>query len=102
MLLEVLFGKIQRIQIQVYHQTSFDPKYGAFYLNNEVSVHGLVLLDQLSWRVASSYLSWLQLRLSTGLKNTERIRALEDMHGDSLGKQELDGQTDNRLLDMSG
>ena len=32
---------------------SIDQKYGAFYLNIEVRVHWLVLLVQLSWRVAS-------------------------------------------------
>ena len=34
-------------------QNSIEPKYGAFYLNNKVKVHGLVLLVQLSWTVAS-------------------------------------------------
>ena len=42
------FGEIWRIQIQLYHQTSIQPKYGAFYLTNEVSAHGFVLLVQLS------------------------------------------------------
>ena len=42
------FGEIWRIQIQMYPQTSIEPKYGEFYLKNEVSVHGLVLLVQLS------------------------------------------------------
>ena len=44
--------KIQRIHIQIYPQTSIEPKYGEFYLKNEVSAHGLVLLVQLSLRVA--------------------------------------------------
>ena len=42
------FGEIWRIQIQMYPQTSIEPKYGEFYFKNEVSAHGLVLLVQLS------------------------------------------------------
>ena len=42
------FGEIWRIQIQIYPQTSIEPKYGEFYLNNKVSAHGLALLVQLS------------------------------------------------------
>ena len=48
-----VFQKIQRIQIQIYSQTSIERNYGEFYLKNKVSAHGLVLLVQLSWRVAS-------------------------------------------------
>ena len=47
------FWKIGRIHIQIYLQTLNEPKYGAFYLNNKVRVHELVLLVQLSWRIAS-------------------------------------------------
>ena len=43
------FGEIWRIKIHMYPQTSIEPKYGEFYLKNEVSAHGLVLLVQLSW-----------------------------------------------------
>ena len=50
---KVLFSKIWHIQIQLYPQNSIKPKSGALYLNNEVRVHGLVLLVQLSSRVAS-------------------------------------------------
>ena len=46
------FWKIWHIQIQIHPQTYIEPKYGAFYLKSEVSAHGLVLLVQLSWRVA--------------------------------------------------
>ena len=46
--LQSTFGEIRRIQIQIYHQTSIEPKYGAFYFTDEVSEHGLVLLVQLS------------------------------------------------------
>ena len=42
------FGDIWHIQIQMYAQNSIEPKYGEFYLKNEVSAHGLVLLVQLS------------------------------------------------------
>ena len=42
------FGKVWRIHIQIYPQTLMKSKYGAFYLNNEVRVHGLALLVQLS------------------------------------------------------
>ena len=42
------FGEIWRIQIQIYHQTTIEPKDGAFYLKDKVSVHRLVLLVQLS------------------------------------------------------
>ena len=42
------FWKIWHIQIQIYPQTYIESKYGAFYLKNEVSAHGLVLLVQLS------------------------------------------------------
>ena len=52
MYLEVLFWKIQHIQIQIYPQTYIEPKYGAFYLKNKVSAYGLVLLVQLSLKVA--------------------------------------------------
>ena len=40
--------KIGLIQIKIYPQTSIELKYGSFYLNNKVTVHGLVLLVQLS------------------------------------------------------
>ena len=46
------FGEIWRIQIQIYPKTYVELKYGAFYLNNEVSAHRLGLVVQLSWRVA--------------------------------------------------
>ena len=42
------FGEIRCIQIQLYYQTSIQPKCGAFYLTNKVSAHGFVLLVQLS------------------------------------------------------
>ena len=42
------FGEIWRIQIQIYPQASIEPRYGAFYLTNKVSVHELGLLVQLS------------------------------------------------------
>ena len=42
------FWKIWHIQIQIYPQTYIEPKYGEFYLKNEVSAHGLVSLVQLS------------------------------------------------------
>ena len=32
----------------IYTQIHIEPKYGAFYLNNKVRVHGLVLLVELS------------------------------------------------------
>ena len=35
-------GEVWRIQIQVYPQTSIEPKYGDFNLKNKVSAHGLV------------------------------------------------------------
>ena len=50
-LLKVLqgtFGEIRRIQIQIYHQASIEPKDGTFYFKDEVSEHGLVLIAQLS------------------------------------------------------
>ena len=37
--LDVLFGKSG---VQIYPQTPIKPKYGAFYLNNKVRVHGIV------------------------------------------------------------
>ena len=42
------FWEIRRTQIQIYPQTSIEPKDGAFYLKDEVSAHGLVLFVQLS------------------------------------------------------
>ena len=47
-------------------QTFIEPKYGAFYLNNKVRVHGLVLLVQLSRRVACPWwnLDWPSISLS--------------------------------------
>ena len=52
---KVLFEKILHIQIQIYPQTYIEPNYCAFYLKNKVSVHWLVLLVQLSWRVAPPF-----------------------------------------------
>ena len=49
------FLEICHIQIQIYPQTYIEPKYGAFYLKNKVSAHGLVLMVQLSRRVAPPY-----------------------------------------------
>ena len=37
-ILRGIFWEIRRIQIQLYPQTSIEPKYGAFYLKKEVSV----------------------------------------------------------------
>ena len=42
------FWNIQHLQIQISPQAYIEPKYGAFYLKNKVSAHGLVLLVQLS------------------------------------------------------
>ena len=42
------FRGIWSIQIQIYPQTSIEPKYGAFYLTNKVSAHGFGVLVQLS------------------------------------------------------
>ena len=41
------FWEIWRIQIQMYPQTPFEPKYGAFNLMNKVSAYGLRLVVQL-------------------------------------------------------
>ena len=41
------FWEILHIQIKKYPQTSTEPKDGAFYLKNEASANGLVLLFQL-------------------------------------------------------
>ena len=46
--LGVTFWAIWPIKNQRYPQTSFESKYGAFYLKDKVSAHGLVLLFQLS------------------------------------------------------
>ena len=43
-----IFGERWRLQIQMYPQTSLEPKYGAFNLINEVSANGLGLVVQLS------------------------------------------------------
>ena len=55
--LRCTFGEIQ---IQIYPKTYVELKYGAFYLNNEVSgtdsAHRLGLVVQLSWRVAPPFL----------------------------------------------
>ena len=53
-----------RIKIKIYPHTSIEPKFGAFYLKNEVSAHGLYLLVQLSWRVAPPYPHILGLALT--------------------------------------
>ena len=42
------FWAIWRIQTEIYPLNSFEPKYGAFYLKNKLSAHGLVLQFQLS------------------------------------------------------
>ena len=54
-ILKDTFVEILRIQIQKYHHTFLELKYGAFYLTTQVSAHGLGLLVQLSWRVAPPY-----------------------------------------------
>ena len=41
---------------KIYPQNPIEPKYGALYLNNKVTVHGLVLLVQLSWKVGYPYI----------------------------------------------
>ena len=38
------FGKIWRIQIQMFPQTSFEPIYGAFTLKNKIIAHVLGLI----------------------------------------------------------
>ena len=38
--LQGAFWKIRQKQIQIYPQTSIEPKYGEFYLKNGVSAHG--------------------------------------------------------------
>ena len=55
------FWKIRRLQIQICPQTSIEPKYGAFYMKDEVSAHGLVLLVQMRWRVAPPWVFHPQL-----------------------------------------
>ena len=45
---EGTFCKIWHVKIQIYPQISIEPKYHAFYFNNEVTVHGLVLLVQMN------------------------------------------------------
>jgi hypothetical protein len=47
-LLRGTFGDIWRIQIKIYPKTYVELKYGACYLNDEVSAYGLVLVVQLS------------------------------------------------------
>ena len=42
------FREIWRILIQMYSQTSFEPKYGVFNLKNKVGGHVLGLVVQLS------------------------------------------------------
>ena len=49
------FWEIRRMQIQIYPQTSIEPKYVAFYVKNVVRVPLQSLLVQLSWRVAFPY-----------------------------------------------
>ena len=46
--LNCTFWKIRRIPNQIYPQTPVEPKYGAFYLNNEGRLHSIFLLAQLS------------------------------------------------------
>ena len=66
------FWKIQSIQMQIYFQNLIKPKYDAYYLTNKVRVHGLVLLFQLSLRVAFSfgYTFWTSLLGVTFERNT--------------------------------
>ena len=40
------FREVWRIQIQIYPQNSFEPTYGALTLENEVSAHGLGLVEE--------------------------------------------------------
>ena len=49
------FGQMWCIQISIYTQTSNEPKYGEFYLKNEVSVPLQSWLVQLSWRVTPTW-----------------------------------------------
>ena len=76
------FGEIWRIQMQMYPQTAIEPKYGEFYLKNKVSAHGLVLLVQLSWRVAPPYkmkVSGVTSCTSVLAGNTGRIRQTQNI-----------------------
>ena len=59
-LLRDTLGDIWRIQIQMYPQTSYEPKYGAFTMKNKVSAHGLGLVVQLSFRVAPPVRTYLK------------------------------------------
>ena len=51
------FGANWHIYTQMYNQNSFEPKYGAFYLNNKVSAHVLVLLMKRSYPFLSHRLN---------------------------------------------
>ena len=51
------FVEIWHIQIQIYPQTSFEPKYCAFNLKRKVSFHGV-------WLVAPLYGKWLNFQNS--------------------------------------
>ena len=62
--------------------------YGAFHNNNEVRVHGLVLLVEQSWRVASPY---DEIYLHTW----DNVTEADGEHGD---ESEVEGVEEGKIL----
>ena len=68
--------------------TPTEPKYSAFYFNNKVTVHGLVLLVEQSWRVASPY---DEIYLHTW----DNVTEADGEHGD---ESEVEGVEEGKIL----
>ena len=74
------FGEILCIQMQKYPKTYIELKYGACYLNNEVSAHRLGLVVHLSWRVAPPFISlnsyWCKLlKLEVPVSSVKKVQS---------------------------
>ena len=97
----LFLGKLWRIQIQIYPETHIEPKYGAFYWNNKVRVHGLVLLVQVSWGVASPYAyQCVILIIGEGASKMYSIRFRTARRLDRYTFRQLDNQTSGSCIQI--
>ena len=80
--------KMWHIQIYIYTQTSIGPKYGAFYLKNEVSDPLQSLLVLLSWLVTPPS------KALTGNHLTEAMDNVDDEEGAPAEKEDAHDDAD--------
>ena len=67
--LEGIFWEICCIQIEIYTQTSIEPKYGAFYFNYKVRVHTLGL---------KFFISSTELKSSAPFSLQKRVKSFQN------------------------